>query len=80
MVAKPRPVRRATCRTLSRRRHRHCTLRWDELRRNGDTRTPTRPHYIYSSEASETSFKTSATYSGPDPKAPWAYTVVSGDA
>ena len=43
----------------------------DELRRNGDTRIPTRPHYVYASEAtSETSFKISATYSGPDPKAP----------
>ena len=42
----------------------------DELRRNGDPHIPTRPHYIYSSEASETSFKISATYSGPNPKAP----------
>jgi len=42
----------------------------DVLRRNGDTRIPRRPHYIYSSEAGETSFKISATYSGPDPKAP----------
>ena len=42
----------------------------DELRRNGDTNIPTRPHYIYSSEASETNFKISATYSGPNPKEP----------
>ena len=42
----------------------------DELRRNGDTHIPTRQDYTYSSEASETRFKISATYSGPDPKAP----------
>ena len=42
----------------------------EELRKNGDTYVPSRSHYTYSADASETSFKISATYSGPDPKAP----------
>ena len=42
----------------------------DELRTGGDTHIPTRPGYTYSAEASETGFTISATYSGPDKKAP----------
>jgi hypothetical protein len=41
----------------------------DELRKNGDTYIPTREEFTYSSEASETGFKISATYNGPDRKA-----------
>jgi hypothetical protein len=41
-----------------------------ELQRNGDTHIPTRPNYTYSAEASENSFRISATYSGNDTKAP----------
>ena len=41
----------------------------DELRTGGDTHIPTRPNYTYSAEASETGFRISATYSGPDKKA-----------
>jgi hypothetical protein len=42
----------------------------EELRANGDVSIPGRPNYSYSAQASETSFKIVATYSGPDPKAP----------
>ena len=42
----------------------------DELRSDGDTHIPTRPNYTYSAEASETGFRISATYSGPDKTAP----------
>jgi hypothetical protein len=47
----------------------------DELRQNGDTYVPTRPNFTYSAEASENSFRISATYSGTDPKAPRRITV-----
>ena len=42
----------------------------DELRTDGDTHIPTRPNYTYSAETTETGFRISATYSGPDKKAP----------
>lgn len=42
----------------------------DELRSDGDTHIPTRPNYAYAAEASETGFRISATYSGPDKTAP----------
>jgi len=41
-----------------------------ELQSNGGVHVPTRSNYSYSAEAGETSFKITATYSGPDPKAP----------
>jgi hypothetical protein len=47
----------------------------DELRQNGDTHVPTRPNFTYSAEASENSFRISATYSGNDTKAPKRITV-----
>src|SRR5437016_10974764 len=47
----------------------------DELGSNGDIPMPTRPYYTYSGVASETSFKISATYSGPDPKASKHFSV-----
>ena len=40
------------------------------LRTNGDINIPTRAHYSYSVQTTDTSFKIIATYSGPDPKAP----------
>lgn len=42
----------------------------DELAENGDIQIPTRSNYSYSAETSETEFTITATYSGPDPKAP----------
>ena len=42
----------------------------EELRTNGDINIPTRAHYSYSVQTTDTSFKIIATYSGPDPKAP----------
>src|SRR5262245_39968076 len=42
----------------------------EDLRRNGDIHVPVRETYTYSIDASDTSFKIVATYSGPDPKAP----------
>jgi len=42
----------------------------DELRSGGDIEVPGRQDYSYSVEASETSFKIIASYSGPDTKAP----------
>jgi len=42
----------------------------DDLRENGDIHIPSRPNYRYYTENSDTSFKITATYSGPDPKAP----------
>jgi len=42
----------------------------EELRTHGDTNIPTRAHYSYSVQTTDTSFKIIATYSGPDPKAP----------
>jgi hypothetical protein len=47
----------------------------EDLRRNGDIHIPTRPDYTYSAEASETSFRITATYSGQDPKAAKRMTV-----
>ena len=47
----------------------------DELQKNGDTHVPRRPNYSYSAQATETSFKIIAVYSGPDPKAPKRITV-----
>ena len=46
-----------------------------ELRANGDINIPTRPNYFYSAQATETSFKIIAVYSGPDAKAPKRMTV-----
>jgi hypothetical protein len=42
----------------------------DELAANGDIEIPTRSHYSYSAETSDTGFRIIATYSGTDPKAP----------
>lgn len=42
----------------------------DELAANGDIEVPTRSHFSYSAETSETAFRIIATYSGPDPDAP----------
>jgi hypothetical protein len=42
----------------------------DELRSNGDIAIPRRENYTYSAEASDTRFRITASYSGPDPKAP----------
>jgi hypothetical protein len=42
----------------------------EELRSNGDIFIPRRPSYSYSAQASDTSFKIIAAYSGSDPKAP----------
>src|SRR5215467_3368747 len=42
----------------------------DELQSNGGIHVPNRPNYSYSAEAGEARFKITATYSGPDPKAP----------
>ena len=42
----------------------------EELHANGGTTIPVRPNYSYSTQATESSFKIVAVYSGPDPKAP----------
>ena|ERR1051325_2384705 len=42
----------------------------DELHENGGTQLPVRPNYSYSAQATDSSFKIVAVYSGPDPKAP----------
>ena len=42
----------------------------DELQSNSGIHVPKRPNYSYSAEAGEAGFKITATYSGPDPKAP----------
>jgi hypothetical protein len=42
----------------------------NELQANGGPQVPARPNYSYSAEATETSFKIVAVYSGPDAKAP----------
>jgi hypothetical protein len=42
----------------------------DELRTGGDTHIPTRPNYTYSAEVTDSGFRISATYSGPDKRAP----------
>jgi hypothetical protein len=42
----------------------------DELRTNGDIEIPGRDNYTYSAETSDTGFRITASYSGPDPKAP----------
>jgi hypothetical protein len=42
----------------------------DDLREKGDIHIPSRPDFNYSGEASDTSFKIIATYSGPNPKVP----------
>jgi hypothetical protein len=47
----------------------------DELGKNGDIEVPTRAHYSYAAEVSETEFRIIATYSGPDPGAPKRITV-----
>jgi hypothetical protein len=47
----------------------------DELAANGDIEIPTRPHYSYSAETSDTGFRIIASYSGPDPKAPQRISV-----
>jgi hypothetical protein len=47
----------------------------EELGANGDIEIPTRAHYSYSIDAGETNFKITATYSGPDPKAPQRLSV-----
>jgi hypothetical protein len=48
----------------------------EELRGNGDIASiPTRPNFAYSVQTTDTSFKITATYSGPDPKAPKHITV-----
>ena len=47
----------------------------EELRTNGDIHIPTRPHYSYTAQATETRFKIIAVYSGSDPKAPQRITV-----
>ena len=47
----------------------------DELQANGGIHVPSRPNYSYSAQAGETSFKITATYSGPDPKAPKQMTI-----
>jgi len=45
----------------------------DELR--GDIFIPSRPHYSYSAQATDTSFKITAAYLGPDAKAPRSISV-----
>jgi hypothetical protein len=47
----------------------------DKLARSGDIPIPTRPHYTYTAEVNETSFKIIARYNGPDPTAPRVITV-----
>ena len=42
----------------------------EDLRTGGDIHIPTRSHFSYFIEATDSSFKVIATYSGPDPKAP----------
>src|SRR5437870_4921069 len=42
----------------------------EELRAYGDIHIPSRANYSYSSEATESNFKITATYSGPDKNAP----------
>jgi hypothetical protein len=42
----------------------------NELQSNGDIQVPHRPTYNYAAEISDAGFKITATYSGPDPKAP----------
>jgi hypothetical protein len=42
----------------------------DDLRKGGDIHIPTRPNYSYTAEATDTTFRVTATYSGQDPKAP----------
>src|SRR5262245_16793832 len=46
-----------------------------ELGASGDIEVPTRAHYSYTAEVSETEFRIIATYSGPDPGAPKRITV-----
>ena len=47
----------------------------DELRTAESVTLPTRPNFSYSAETGDTTFKITATYSGPDPKAPKHLTV-----
>src|SRR5262245_59020718 len=47
----------------------------DELRRSGDNTIPTRAHYGYSVETTDTAFKVTAMYSGSDEKAPKHITI-----
>jgi hypothetical protein len=47
----------------------------DELRTNGDMKVQNRLNYSYSAQTSDTGFKITADYSGPDPKAPKHFTV-----
>jgi hypothetical protein len=42
----------------------------EDLRNNGDVRVHNRVNYTYSAETSDAAFRITATYSGPDPKAP----------
>jgi hypothetical protein len=47
----------------------------DELRTGADITIPTRANYSYSAQATDTTFKIIAVYSGPDPKAPKRITI-----
>jgi hypothetical protein len=47
----------------------------DELRTAGDITIPTRANYSYSAQTTDTTFKITAVYSGPDAKAPKRITV-----
>jgi len=42
----------------------------DELRSDGDIHVPSRPDFVYSIDADNSHFTITATYIGPDPKAP----------
>ena len=42
----------------------------DELRSDGDIHVPNRPDFIYTIDADSSHFTITATYTGPDPKAP----------
>jgi hypothetical protein len=46
-----------------------------ELRTDGGIAIPTRPNFSFSAETTESTFKISAVYTGPDPKAPKRLTI-----
>jgi hypothetical protein len=47
----------------------------DELRTNGDIEIPSRDHFTFSAETSDSGFQIIADYNGPDPDAPKRFVV-----